>query len=608
MASGSKISSPSNPLDDTYETDFSDQEAAALLAQENAEDPHYSDRVISYSGTRIFCIRAIALLCACSLSIGSHYGSYILAPLKSRLEREMGTSDVEFSLLVSAFSLNSTWTPLLGGLLTSRLGTTTSSIIATSIILSGLSVLLAGDLIEDVKLMTVGMFIFGLGISPLSVVQETIIVKFFKSRGLGLPMALGLVVGKAASYISAHTSYPLSERFGSHAPFYVAVILAAVSFGVNLLYASIAKWLVSEVDAEPEASDTHIAKRLPASAQEAHSSNGVKLHHLTGLGDVFWAYIGVNVLCGAVWNPFPQLAANILEDRFNLTEQEASYQASFLLVGSIVLYPLIGFTIDKLKRPYLIFLLFFSSSLLSLFAYLWLLLPPGTTKTAWPAIVCFATGTGYSSLVLVVLVPRLVPTKYISTALGAHKSLEQTGTVISQTLAGLILDKDTKESANPISTDRRDQLLLRIFLVTNVFQLCGILLLWHLNRRRNLSTRGPLRSIPGGPHVVKTTDDDDDTEGDESILLEQFRSESLAANDTTHSLSSEGLIPVRMAELSSRKRGVFFGGACALLVAAAWILFLITAWLRLRSKSERGSGASSRGWIMHVYYFVSRVI
>ncbi len=137
--------------------------------------------------------------------------------------------------------------------------------------------------------MTVGMFVFGLGISPLSVVQETIIVRFFKSQGLGLPMALGLVAGKAASYISAHTSYPLSERFGSHAPFYVAVILAAVSFGVNLLYASIAKWLVSEVEAEPEASETHVAIRLPASAQETHPFSGVKLRHLTGLGDVFWA-------------------------------------------------------------------------------------------------------------------------------------------------------------------------------------------------------------------------------------------------------------------------------------------------------------------------------
>src|SRR6266404_774459 len=107
-------------------------------------------------------------------------------------------------------------------------------------------------------------------------------------------------------------------------------------------------------------------------------------------------------------------SSNILERRFNLSEQEASYQASFLLAGSIVLYPLVcisvltnkikpnysrqvGFTIDKLKRPYLIFLLFLTSSLLTLFAYFWLVLPPGTTKTAWPPILCFATGTGYSS-------------------------------------------------------------------------------------------------------------------------------------------------------------------------------------------------------------------
>ena len=159
----------------------------------------------------------------------------------------------------------------------------------TSIHWTGLSVLLIGDVIEDVKLMTLGMFIFGLGISPLSVVQETIIVKFFKSQGLALPMALGLVVGKAASYLSAHTSYPLTERFGPHAPFYVAVILAAVSFGVNLLYVSISQWLVFGAEAEPEASDKHVAKLLPASAQEKLPLKVVNLRHLTELGDAFWA-------------------------------------------------------------------------------------------------------------------------------------------------------------------------------------------------------------------------------------------------------------------------------------------------------------------------------
>ena len=61
----------------------------------------------------------------------------ILGPLKSRLQREMGTSHTEFGLLLSAFSLNSTWTPLVGGILASRLGTTFTSILATGVILLG---------------------------------------------------------------------------------------------------------------------------------------------------------------------------------------------------------------------------------------------------------------------------------------------------------------------------------------------------------------------------------------------------------------------------------------------------------------------------------------
>ena len=63
--------------------------------------------------------------------------SYTLAPLKSRLSRELGTSNTEFSLLISAFSLNGTWTPLIGGMLASKLGTTLASIFATGVVFLG---------------------------------------------------------------------------------------------------------------------------------------------------------------------------------------------------------------------------------------------------------------------------------------------------------------------------------------------------------------------------------------------------------------------------------------------------------------------------------------
>lgn len=153
--------------------------------------------------------------------------------------------------------------------------------------------------------MAFGMFVFGFGVSPLAVVQETIIVRFFKSHGLGISLALGLVAGKGASFVSARTSYPLSQQFGPHAPFYVATALAGLSFCINVIYLLASRWLVREAGAEWEASELHAEAQT---ASEEHRRSGsvqslseaealkavakkrmVKFKDITKLGDVFWA-------------------------------------------------------------------------------------------------------------------------------------------------------------------------------------------------------------------------------------------------------------------------------------------------------------------------------
>lgn len=145
--------------------------------------------------------------------------------------------------------------------------------------------------------MALGMFIFGLGVSPLAVVQETIIVRFFKSHGLGVSLALGLVAGKGASFISARTSYPLTERFGHLAPFYVATSLTLLSVIVNLVYIACSKWLVDGSGAELEATDIkeEAQRRKAVSVSEAQAlervakKRKVNLKDVSKLGDVFWA-------------------------------------------------------------------------------------------------------------------------------------------------------------------------------------------------------------------------------------------------------------------------------------------------------------------------------
>ena len=83
------------------------------------------------------------------------------------------------------------------------------------------------------------------------------------------------------------------------------------------------------------------------------------------------------------------------------------------------------------------------SSCFTLICYCWLALPPSLTHTPVPAVGFYGLALGFSprgcdslthhgsyvltefSVLLVVLVPQLVPMKYVSTTLGAHKSVSR---------------------------------------------------------------------------------------------------------------------------------------------------------------------------------------
>ena len=171
------------------------------------------------------------------------------------------------------------------------------------------------------RAMILGEFIFGLGISPLAVVQETIIVRFFSRHGLGVSLALGLVAGKGASFVSARISFPLSE-WNPHAPFIVSTLLATFSFCVNLIYVFASKQITAGAGVELEPfelrqqknrSDTMIETIENMSELEAlrkvAEKRTVRLSDLASLGDIFWLYIGINILCGTIWSPFVHLAS-----------------------------------------------------------------------------------------------------------------------------------------------------------------------------------------------------------------------------------------------------------------------------------------------------------
>lgn len=248
------------------------------------------------------------------------------------------------------------------------------------------------------------------------------------------------------------------------------------------------------------------------------------------------------------------------------------------------------------------------------------------------------------------IVPTLVSSKYVPTTLGAHKSvsylllffmrailtyvqLEQTGSTIFQTFAGLFLDRAKKnvQAGNTLSELGAIQRLLGVFLFLNICQFGSILGLWKLDKKRKQQAAELARRAQYQP----VNDIEEDLEAEcrsspraqrNSLLSpkEHVRQESVSLQRRQESSGTidppSGFTPGEIeeeeepllvdnepvpwhvtveepiaGEAQSRKehvRGEAFGVISICLIAFAWIFFIITAFLRLRAKSERGTTPS----------------
>ena len=235
--------------------------------------------------------------------------------------------------------------------------------------------------------------------------------------------------------------------------------------------------------------------------------------------------------------------------------------------------------------------------------------------------------------------PRIVPLEYISTTLGLHKSvcvpvptstvilrpylqLEQTGTTITQTLSGLWLDfgkEETKSGSVTIISEKdgpRLQWLLNGFLFVNVLHLAAIWGLGYLNERKQnaqkeaaaqygpeiqdedeerLGASGSTSGIDGpssSPELSPGSPSDRTPEGDHtaSPLLRSRGASSVYQSYGTHqqpSQSQQDATLMGAATPAEVRRGKLFASMCAATVVFAWGLFLITSFIKIRSKRER---------------------
>jgi hypothetical protein len=184
--------------------------------------------------------------------------------------------------------------------------------------------------------------------------------------------------------------------------------------------------------------------------------------------------------------------------------------------------------------------LFVHSSVLSLLGYTYLLLPPSLTHSPWPGMTLFALGNGMSTLLMVILVPRLLPRRLVPLGLGLHKSMEMASSSMTQTLAGLWLDH-----ARGQGEFTAGQRLIAAFWGINTMQLACGGVLWAMTR----GTRSQYEPIP------ISLDDQEERPGETSIGLATTPRE------------------------KRRSKG-FFAGSLGY-IGLVWAVFLGTAWSKL---------------------------
>ncbi|KAG0375182.1 hypothetical protein BGX24_009434 [Mortierella sp. AD032] len=417
----------SQGLVSSFSSDRDFVEHQRQLQQEEEEEQGQVSKKDAKAAAAEWAVKVQAFSCACLLGISTHFTGHMTGPLKDVLKENMDINNTQFSLLQSSLTLFPTLTPLIGGLLIERYGTGPSSIVFTTIVIAGQAIVVLGCWTHSIKIMILGYCLFGLGAAPITIIQETIWVRYFKKDGLALVLALGLTSGKLAGFLALATSVPLSTLppFGFVTPFIVSLIISTIAWVMNIVFLTLLEKPKEGTDAVTKITILLKAKRTSLGWREVY-----------GFSTMFWTLLTISFLVGASWNPFMHQSSNIVKHRYGLDDEQAAWQASIILAVPLIIYPFLGTFIDHAgKRAWMLLItagLLIITHVILLIPYTSIPIPPTVP------MLLFALSLSLGTLSIVTSMPVL--TKHVPTGLGLHRSIDNIGATLFGTISGMMQD------------------------------------------------------------------------------------------------------------------------------------------------------------------------
>src|SRR4030066_52764 len=187
-------------------------------------------------------IRWMALLLVSLGMFGNYYIYDSISPLADLLKAQLGFSDSNIGLLNAIYSFPNIIMVLVGGLIIDKIGTRTSVIIFTFLIMLGA---LVTALTGNIWVMASGRLLFGLGAESMIVAVTTIIARWFKGKELSFAFGLNLTVARLGSFLALNSptwGKSLYEYWQS--PLWVTVaagvfaLICAITYFFQVVYAT----------------------------------------------------------------------------------------------------------------------------------------------------------------------------------------------------------------------------------------------------------------------------------------------------------------------------------------------------------------------------------
>ena len=388
-----------------------------------------------------------AMMVIVSFLMAANYYFYdVLSPLKNLLQETLDISSTDYGTIVGFYAFPNTFLlmAIIGGIILDKLGIRLTGTMFAVFMLTG-AVLTAYGTTDyyraggigyglmnsfwpsyspEMKMMTLGMLLFGLGAETSIVVTSKIIVKWFKGYEIALAFALNLAIARIGSALAFNISPRLVMEDFWNLPIWFAVMLLLIGFLAFLVY------LMYDIKVDRQMKRS---VKIMDKEDEFHMSDLFNLFKNRS----FWFITALCVTFYAAVFPFQKFAPDFFFHRFGMSETKSADIASLLYYGTIVFTPIFGAFVDKKGKS--ASLMIYGSLMLVLVHLVFSFI-----EIEFSVYVLMALLGISFSLVPAAMWPavaKIVPESRIGSAYGAMFSLQNLGLFGVPILAGYILDK-----------------------------------------------------------------------------------------------------------------------------------------------------------------------